>query len=522
MAIYWCKNCQVPLLKSRCCLCGGEAEYCGSDARFIFEPERSLLESRLLIKLPECILYNARRVIYKGKTYIWFTVKDGKVSLRLDKRYEFKEDDGEHMDGFIERTIRANDLYINELVMESQNFIIEMLKQFSSIVKNVTVAFSGGKDSIVVADLVAKTMETGYVLFFADTSLELPDTYDFIDEMARDMKVELKTAKPDIDFIEMCRKLEPPSKIMRWCCTLLKANAANKLVTTLGTPVLNFDGIRAVESRARAEYPRVYDNRKIQGQITARPILHWPTLAVWLYIFREKLPFNKAYRNGFSRVGCGICPYNSTYDEVILRKFYVNQQNNSKYWQLWQEKWDAFMQIIYDFAESHAKCDGKKFFEQGYWKRRKPNRTYNKAVVRKRSNDYCSYTFINGIPMYLPEFLKPITNIRISTATNRFRSCKQNPGIIAGTLGGRELLVSGDFDLSLIEQQIIRAINCVGCGACTYLCPVNAIEIKNEKIAIDQEKCQKCGKCIKIKTCLALSYKSNKNTIVNAEAKYHG
>ena len=85
----------------------------------------------------------------------------------------------------------------------------------------------------------------------------------------------------------------------------------------------------------------------------------------------------------------------------------------------------------------------------------------------------------------MPEFLKPITNIRISTATNRFRSCKQNPGIIAGTLGGRELLVSGDFDLSLIEQQIIRAINCVGCGACTYLCPVNAIEIKNEKIAID-------------------------------------
>jgi len=520
MAIYWCKNCQVPLLKHNCCICGSEGEYCSSDARFIFEPEKNLLESKLLIRLPECILYNTRRVIYKGKTFIWFTVKEGKISLRIDKRYEFKEDNGEHLDSFIERAVRANYLYINELVVEAQNFILKILNKFSGIVKNVTVAFSGGKDSIVVADLVAKTMKEGFILFFADTGLELPDTYDFIDEVRKFMKVELRTAKPDIDFIEMCQKLEPPSKIMRWCCTLLKANAANKLVNTFGAPILNFDGIRAVESHARAEYPRVYDNRKIQGQVTARPILHWPTLAVWLYIFREKLPFNKAYKNGFSRVGCGICPYNSTYDDVILREFYVNSNTgdkNSKYWALWKEKWDAFEKIIYDFAKTHSKCDGKRFFEEGYWKKRKPNRTYNKTVIRKYKKDLFSYTFLNGIPTSLPEFLKPITNIRMYSTSNWFRSCKQNPGIIAGSIGGKELLIIGDFDLTLVEQQILRAINCVGCGACTYLCPVEAIKIEKGKIKINQERCVRCGKCIKIKNCVALSYKSKRNIIVNIE-----
>lgn len=518
MAIFWCKNCQVPLLGAYCYLCGDEAEYCASDARFIFEPERRLLESRLLITLPKSILYNARRIIYKGKTYVRFTVKNAKISLRSDRRDEFKETHEQSTGAFIRRTLRANDLYINQLVAESKSFITEMLRKFSNTAKSVTIAFSGGKDSVVVADLV-KTISAGYVLFFADTGLELPDTYDFIYETAKTTKVELKTAEPDIDFIEMCRKLEPPSKIMRWCCTLLKANAANKLVTSFGTPVLNFDGIRAAESRSRAKYPRVYDNRKIQGQITARPILYWPTLAVWLYIFREELPFNRAYRNGFSRVGCGICPYNSTYDEIILREFYVNRHNKGKYWHRWQKKWDAFAKIICQFAEENDKCSGREFFEQGYWKKRKPNRRYNITVLRKRVDDYCCYTFLNGIPIHLHEFLKPITDIRLSATTNWFRSCRQNPGVIAGALGGQELLVSGDYDLSLIERQIIRAINCVGCGACTYLCAFGAIKSKNGSIVIDQEMCQKCGKCLDAKYCIALSYKGNRNNIVKIESK---
>ncbi len=38
--------------------------------------------------------------------------------------------------------------------------------------------------------------------------------------------------------------------------------------------------------------------------------------------------------------------------------------------------------------------------------------------------------------------------------------------------------------------------NCVGCGACSKVCPVNAIEGKQKKMhIIDQEKCIKCGQC---------------------------
>ncbi|MCK4651108.1 4Fe-4S binding protein [Candidatus Babeliales bacterium] len=44
----------------------------------------------------------------------------------------------------------------------------------------------------------------------------------------------------------------------------------------------------------------------------------------------------------------------------------------------------------------------------------------------------------------------------------------------------------------------IKQSECIGCGACINVCPVNAIYIKNNKAFINQEKCIHCGKCLTI------------------------
>lgn len=60
-----------------------------------------------------------------------------------------------------------------------------------------------------------------------------------------------------------------------------------------------------------------------------------------------------------------------------------------------------------------------------------------------------------------------------------------------------------------------KAKLCMGCGACANICPVEAITMTfNEKgfyaPKVDDEKCIKCGKCLKV--CGAIELQTGKNT----------
>ena len=42
-------------------------------------------------------------------------------------------------------------------------------------------------------------------------------------------------------------------------------------------------------------------------------------------------------------------------------------------------------------------------------------------------------------------------------------------------------------------ENMVDEKKCICCGACTAICPVNAIKIQNGKAKIDPKKCIKCG-----------------------------
>ena len=53
-------------------------------------------------------------------------------------------------------------------------------------------------------------------------------------------------------------------------------------------------------------------------------------------------------------------------------------------------------------------------------------------------------------------------------------------------------------DTKLYIKNIIRMMNCVGCGLCTVWCPTKAITIAGEKAVIDARKCISCRNCVNI------------------------
>ena len=66
-------------------------------------------------------------------------------------------------------------------------------------------------------------------------------------------------------------------------------------------------GIRAEESSRRAKRPQidVYKN----GDHIYKPLFYWLEWEIWDYIDRYNLPYCKLYDEGFSRIGCVVCPF---------------------------------------------------------------------------------------------------------------------------------------------------------------------------------------------------------------------
>ncbi|MBI5252799.1 MAG: phosphoadenosine phosphosulfate reductase family protein, partial [Euryarchaeota archaeon] len=115
-------------------------------------------------------------------------------------------------------------------------FIKETSKKYSENFK--VVSFGGGKDSVAVSFLVKKALRD-IPLFFADTTLEYPETYEFIERFAHKYDFELvrddngNFYRSDQDFFELCKKLGPPSIRYRWCCYVFKAYSVNKFYENL-------------------------------------------------------------------------------------------------------------------------------------------------------------------------------------------------------------------------------------------------------------------------------------------------
>ena len=159
------------------------------------------------------------------------------------------------------------------------------------------VAFSGGKDSIVVMDLIRRA-GVKHTAHFHMTTVDPPELLDFIREHYDGA---VKWERPKISMFQLIKKkMMPPTRIVRFCCDHLKERGGEgRMVVT---------GVRWAESAKRSKRQMVESCFRDNTKMYLHPIIEWSDDDVWQYIRERPLPYCKLYDEGFKRIGCVGCP----------------------------------------------------------------------------------------------------------------------------------------------------------------------------------------------------------------------
>lgn len=216
----------------------------------------------------------------------------------------------------LDEMIKKNREVMNGLVQFTIKRIYNYWRRLKKKLDCFHVAFSGGKDSLVLLDLVRRALpKSSFIVVFGDTGMEFPDTYKIVDAVEADCKkagINFYRAASHLTPEQSWKLFGPPSNTLRWCCSVHKAAPQTlKIREVLGKNNFvgaDFVGVRAQESLKRSNYKVEEFGRKQKGQYAHNSILEWNSAEIWTYIFMRNLPINDAYKKGNARAGCLFCP----------------------------------------------------------------------------------------------------------------------------------------------------------------------------------------------------------------------
>ena len=214
------------------------------------------------------------------------------------------------------RMIEKNRNIMQAVVSDSKRRTKELYDADIARCDAAYIAFSGGKDSVALLSLCNEVLPPDVPVIFSDTDMELPDTYLTWTAIQKLYPKRMCIcAKADTRALDNWELFGPPSRTIRWCCSIHKSTPALiQLKHMLGKDairVMAFVGVRGEESISRSFYEDSNDGVKNASQMNRMPLLDWGSHELWLYIFENDLYINNAYRRGLPRVGCAMCPESS-------------------------------------------------------------------------------------------------------------------------------------------------------------------------------------------------------------------
>lgn len=501
-----CEECKTPIIDpehtlTRCPLCNAKLKQLSLDLRPVFPEERKMVEILLDLNLRDKNIWASRRsYLVEGQSVRipQATWRNTDARMVLKKLQEISAESGSKFEEHITRFVEANRERLKSIESEAHDFIRGAIEEYGET--NVCVTFSGGKDSTVTSDLVTQAIPRVKVArIFSDTTLEFPETYAYVERYRRqNPEFEFHVARNDEkDFFEECKSLGVPARHARWCHLMFKAAPMNRFFRELygENRVLSFSGIRASESKNRAQYTRLgsfVSKATSDRQIFGYPIFNWLTADVWLYLLSKGIDFNGAYRLGHSRVGCFCCPNTASRPEFLARVYMPEKM----------EKWDK---ILRDFTSRIGVKDPERYLETRAWQARYGGVDLGltetvEVEVEKLGDNVYRYKLKKPYAENLRDLFIPFGEIEDEGESFRVMRGKIPLFEVKPSENVLEIDIMTDQRRRELERKIgyqIRKWNaCRGCLKCEDICERCAISVRGGKYRIDGEKCTHCGRCM--------------------------
>lgn len=198
--------------------------------------------------------------------------------------------------------------------------------------KPLVITYSGGKDSDVLLHL-ARASGIPFEVLHSLTTADAPETVRHVYDTFR--RLEEKGVKCDVDkhvqpdgsrvtmWNLIPRKLMPPTRLVRYCCAVLKEGGGKDRFIATGvrwaesTARKRRGGLEVLTSKPQSKLilsndndkdRRLFETCQLKGKRVVNPIIDWKDNEVLDYAAIEKIPMNPLYCEGFHRVGCVGCP----------------------------------------------------------------------------------------------------------------------------------------------------------------------------------------------------------------------
>ena len=233
--------------------------------------------------------------------------------------------------------------------MDLEHTAVERLKIASEMSlanygQPLVITDSGGKDSSVIKELAIRS-GIPFEVMHNHTTADAPETVRFIREEAKrfeEMGIKYTINMPIYKRKRVSmwslipQKLLPPTRLVRYCCSILKeVGGTGRFIAT---------GVRWAESKSRKNGRGIYEkngdkdhriilnndnddrrllfeNCRLRSKRTVNPIVDWADNDVWEFLGNDILvccrncnitsniiPINSLYGEGWRRVGCIGCP----------------------------------------------------------------------------------------------------------------------------------------------------------------------------------------------------------------------